>query len=83
MRTNIAKWGNSLAVRLPRQVAEAANLQEGAEVEITVRDGELTISPKRPRYQLSELLADYKPQHRHAETAWDGPKGKPRGKEEW
>jgi antitoxin MazE len=79
MRTNVARWGNSLAVRLPRQVAEAANLQEGAEVEISVEDGKLTIAPKRPRYQLSELLAEYKPRHRHAEQDW----GKPKGKEEW
>jgi antitoxin MazE len=79
MRTSIAKWGNSLAVRLPRQVAEAANLQEGAEVEITLDDGKLMIVPQRPRYQLSELLAGYKPKHRHAEQEW----GKPKGKEEW
>ena len=79
MRSSIAKWGNSLAVRLPRQVVDAANLQEGAEVEITVDDGKLTIAPRRPRYQLSELLADYKPKHRHGEQDW----GKRKGKEEW
>jgi antitoxin MazE len=79
MRTSIAKWGNSLAVRLPRQVAEAANLQAGVEVDISVEDGKLTIAPKRPRYQLSELLADYKPKHRHGEESWREPKGK----EEW
>lgn len=79
MRTSIAKWGNSLAVRLPRQVAEAANLQEGAEVEISVEDGKLTIAPKRPHYQLSDLLAEYRPKHRHAEQDW----GKKKGKEEW
>ena len=79
MRTNIAKWGNSLAVRLPRQVAEAANLQEGAEVELRVEDGKLTIVAKRPKYQLSELLADYKPKHRYGEQDW----GSKKGREEW
>jgi antitoxin MazE len=79
MRTSIAKWGNSLAVRLPRQVADAANLQEGSEVEISVDNGKLTIAAKRPKYQLSELLAEYKPKHRHSEQDW----GKRKGKEEW
>jgi antitoxin MazE len=79
MRTNIAKWGNSLAVRLPRQAAEAANLQEGAEVDISVEGGRLTIAARRPHYQLSELLAGYKPKHRHGEQDW----GMRKGKEEW
>ncbi len=32
----VAKWGNSLAVRLPRVVVEALKLKEGDEIEITV-----------------------------------------------
>ena len=79
MKSNISRWGNSLAVRLPKQAADAAGLQEGSEVEITVADGKLTIASRRPTYQLSELLADYKPKHRHRETDW----GKPKGKETW
>ncbi|HEY2184983.1 MAG TPA: AbrB/MazE/SpoVT family DNA-binding domain-containing protein [Xanthobacteraceae bacterium] len=34
----VAKWGNSLAVRLPRAVVEALKLKEGDEIEITVAD---------------------------------------------
>ena len=32
----VAKWGNSLAVRLPQAVVEALKLKEGDEIEITV-----------------------------------------------
>jgi len=32
----VAKWGNSLAVRLPRAVVEALKLKAGDEIEITV-----------------------------------------------
>jgi antitoxin MazE len=34
----VGKWGNSLAVRLPRAVVEALKLKEGDEIEITVAD---------------------------------------------
>ena len=34
----VAKWGNSLAVRLPQAVVEALRLREGDDIEITVTD---------------------------------------------
>ena len=39
----VAKWGNSLAVRLPAAVVEAMGLREGDEVQIKAADGELTL----------------------------------------
>jgi antitoxin MazE len=79
MQTAIAKWGNSLALRLPRHVVEGANLKEGAPVVVEVQDGNLLVKPARKKFKLAELLASHKPQHRHVETDW-GPK---RGEEEW
>lgn len=35
----VAKWGNSLAVRIPKDVAEALGLKEGDEVELRPGDG--------------------------------------------
>lgn len=35
----VAKWGNSLAIRIPRDVAEALGLKEGDDVSVTVNDG--------------------------------------------
>ena len=79
MRTAIAKWGNSLALRLPKHAAEAAGLSEGKPVDVEVQEGTLIIRPVRKRYHLAELLARHKPKHRHKEIDW----GESRGNEEW
>ncbi len=57
MRTEVARWGNSLAVRLPRQVLEQAHITEGTAVDLDVEDGRVVISPATPRYDLADLLA--------------------------
>jgi antitoxin MazE len=66
VKTKIAKWGNSLAVRLPKLLAEDLDLTAGREIEIR-RDGtQLTLetaATKRriPSYRLEDLLAQIKP----------------------
>ena len=59
MKVQIAKWGNSLGVRLPKQVTEEARLREGQTVEITARGGVVEVRPVSAvkRYKLSELVA--------------------------
>lgn len=53
----IAKWGNSLAVRLPAAVVDALELKEGDDIEIRVLDArELAVSRKPDRKQLLERL---------------------------
>jgi antitoxin MazE len=79
MATTVQKWGNSLGVRIPKALAEQADLTEGTEVEVEATDGGLTIRPRRKqrrRYKLSELLAQVKPQHRHGEIHKGGPRGR-------
>jgi antitoxin MazE len=56
MRTHISKWGNSLAVRLPRKIAEQAGLDEGRRIELELIDGALRITLAKPNYTLAELL---------------------------
>lgn len=79
MQGTIAKWGNSLALRLPRSVAADAGLTEGSAVALRVEGKKLVVTHARPRYRLADLLARHKPRHRHAEVDW----GEKRGKEEW
>jgi antitoxin MazE len=79
MRTRIAKWGNSLAVRLPKPFMEELGLVEGAEVEITLRDGQLVLSAAVREYALKELVDGITAANRHQETDW----GRPRGREGW
>jgi antitoxin MazE len=65
---NVAKWGNSLAVRIPQHLAKEIGLIDGAEVELVAIDGNLTIKPKRQKqYSLAELIAGIIPENRHAE----------------
>lgn len=78
MQTTVSKWGNSLALRLPRHIAEGVNLTEGQTVEFEISDASLIVRPTRKRFKLSELLADYK-KHGRDETDW----GKPEGDEVW
>jgi antitoxin MazE len=79
MTTQVAKWGNSLGVRLPKAVALDAHLAEGDSVDVTVRDGAIVITPARRRFTLDELLAQVTPDNIHGETDW----GPPAGKEVW
>lgn len=63
MRTQISRWGHSLAVRLPRQIADAAGLGEGHAVEVEVVDGSVRVTPAKPVYSLSELIAGITPEN--------------------
>jgi len=64
MKVKIAKWGNSLAVRLPKKLAEDLDLAPGKTVELGKQGAKLTIepvAPKIPYYRLEDLLAQIKP----------------------
>ena len=70
MRTHIAKWGNSLAVRLPRDIAERIGLEVGTPVEIEVEGRTLVLRQAGPRYALAELLAGMTPEAMHEAFDW-------------
>jgi antitoxin MazE len=80
-KAQLAKWGNSLAVRIPKAVAEAARLGEGDPVVIEALHGHIEVRPAEKIPTLEELVAKITPQNRHKETDW----GPARGKEivEW
>ena len=80
MQTKIQKWGNSLGLRIPRAFAEEAGVGAGAEVELSVRGGDLVVSPKRRvKYRLDALLEQITPRNRHDEVDT----GTPVGREAW
>ena len=57
----VAKWGNSLAVRLPRAVAEALQLQEGDEIEIHVAGSrDFAVARKLDCAELIRRLRDFR-----------------------
>jgi len=77
MPATVSRWGNSLAVRLPREVTELAGLVEGSSVAIDVAaDGSVVLRPARPHYRLEDLLEGVKAEDRHEEVDWGGPAGR-------
>jgi antitoxin MazE len=79
MRTQIRKWGNSLAVRLPAAYAKDLSLAEGMEVEVSVVSGGLLLRPDQKEHSLEELVAQITPENVHEETDW----GPAIGRESW
>lgn len=78
MRVALSKWGNSLAVRVPREAAAAAGLQEGAPVELSVEDGAIVL--RRRRWDIREMVEAIKGQEPPPLLLDDD---EPRGSEFW
>jgi len=65
----IKRWGNSLALRIPKPLAEEVGLYEDTPVELSLEEGRLIIVPQvEPRYALEELLAQVTPDNLHSEV---------------
>jgi len=81
MLAKVQKWGNSLALRLPKALADAADVKLDSSVKISVRDHAIVIEPVRLKgtYDLKVLLAGVKPENFHGGVEF----GRPVGKEVW
>ena len=73
--TRLAKWGNSLGLRLPKAIALEAGVEEGDPVDVSVKDGAIVIRPSRATYTLEQLVAKITPRNRHDESDWGAPVG--------
>ena len=76
MRTKVQKWGNSLAVRIPKPFAEGAGLKLATEVEVSLEKGTLRFSAVPPRWQLRALISKVTRKNRHAEIEIEQPVGR-------
>ncbi len=79
MHAQIKQWGNSLALRIPKPVADSLQLQVGSDLELVLSDGALLIKPGRHKKNLADMMARVTPENIHPVVDW----GKPRGKELW
>jgi len=80
MRVRVQKWGNSLALRIPKRFAVETKIQQGTVVDITVVRGRLVVTPvDEPEYSLDELLAGTSDENLRGEADW----GQPVGNEVW
>jgi len=69
MRTRVQKWGNSLALRIPKAFATEVGLQRETSVELSLSDGKLVITPvTEPKLNLKQLLAKVTKENLHHEV---------------
>lgn len=70
MMVQFARWGNSLAVRIPVSLVKELGATEGLAADISVQDGCLILKPAKPKkaYRLEDLLAGITPDNLHPET---------------
>ena len=80
MKTMIQRWGNSLALRIPKAFAREISVAEGDEIELSVVKGRLVVTPRSSAdYSLAELVARIRPGNVHKEVI----AGARVGKEVW
>lgn len=79
MKTKIQKWGNSLGVRLPKNIAEQKSLREGLAVSVILKNDQIVIEPEAEELSLSSLLTEINSKNLHSETEWS----QARGNEVW
>lgn len=82
MITRVQKWGNSQGLRLTKDLLSDADIEVGDEVDITVREGALVVTPVRRvrgRLDLVQLVREIPADYRSGELDW----GPPTGREVW
>ena len=80
MRTRVQKWGNSLALRIPKSFASEVGLEKETCVDVSLADGKLVIKPvAKPKLNLKQLLAKVTRENLHHEIDT----GAARGNETW
>lgn len=80
MQTKIQKWGNSLALRIPKSFALNINLKQNELVDLSIEKKKIIITPIRQKeYSLDELLKGVSENNLHGEVDT----GTPVGKESW
>lgn len=79
MQVRVQKWGNSLALRIPKSLAEDSGVDTGSLVDLRVVRGKLIATPVRGTYDLEELLSGVSKANIHGEVH----SGEAVGREVW
>ena len=80
MKSTVQKWGNSLAIRIPKSFATEIDLSQGAEIDLVLFENKIQIEPiKKKKLTLDELLNQVTEENIHEEVDT----GTPVGKEIW
>jgi antitoxin MazE len=78
MTVRVQRWGNSLGVRVPKEIARRAAIHEGAELEVLLKAGKVILQPLKVP-SLKQLLAEAVPKNQPALVEW----GAKVGREAW
>lgn len=76
MQTTLSRWGNSLGLRIPKEMAQRLGLNEGTRLDLTADDGRIIITLPKPRYRLEDLLADMTPEGMREAYDWGPDRGR-------
>jgi len=76
MQIQVARWGNSLGLRIPKHVAARAGLREGSRVEIETDGERIVVTPAQRRYVLAELLRGVTPDEMREAFDWGPDRGR-------
>jgi antitoxin MazE len=78
MKVQVQKWGNSLALRIPKSIAVETRIEQGSTMEMTLSKNGILVKPQE-ELTLENLLADVTKENIHTETDF----GEPVGNEVW
>jgi antitoxin MazE len=78
MKVKIQKWGNSLAVRIPKSYAVQTEIEQDTIVDLSVLEGSIVVKPekRKPRFTLEKLLENVNEENLHGEIDTGEPVGK-------
>ena len=80
MHVRVRKWGNSLALRIPKPLAEDVEVKEGTVLNLAVSEGRVVATPvRKKKISLKQLLAKVNKRNLHEEID----SGSPVGRETW
>jgi antitoxin MazE len=70
MIVQFARWGNSVALRIPNAFAREIHATEGTTADLSIQNGKLVIAPVAdvPAYDLADLLSGMTNENLHGET---------------
>lgn len=80
MKAQLTRWGNSVAIRIPKKILDQAHLAEGDLLDLAVSEpGSFSVKLAPTKQTLNELVAAITSENLHEETDW----GPVVGKEIW
>jgi len=69
MKATIQKWGNSLAIRIPKNITKDTRVSEGSSIDIMIENGKIILSPGKKEYFLKELIKKITIENIHSEIS--------------